>query len=93
MAIITVTGAAQFTAALSSARAGDTLRLNPGDYGALNLDGDRTPALKFAGDVTVTSAIRRRPGGGSPTSPSGRSTTSTSRTSTSPARAPPAATW
>ena len=57
MAIITVTGAAQFTAALSSARAGDTLRLNPGDYGALNLDGNRTPALKFAGDVTVTSAV------------------------------------
>ena len=44
MAIITVTGAAQFMAALNSARAGDTLRLNPGDYGTVDLDGDRTPA-------------------------------------------------
>ena len=36
--------------------AGDTLRLASGDYGAISLDGDRNTKLKFAGDVTVTSA-------------------------------------
>ena len=56
MAIINVSGAGELMAALNDARPGDTLRLASGDYGSLNLDGDRNPGLKFAGDVTITSA-------------------------------------
>ena len=56
MAIIDVAGADQLLSALSMAGAGDTLRLAAGDYGAIALDGDKNTKLKFAGDVTVTSA-------------------------------------
>ena len=61
MAIINVSGAAQLAAAINGAHAGDTLLLAPGDYGTLNLDGNRTPSLKFASDVTIASADPGRP--------------------------------
>jgi len=50
MTIVSVSGAAQLTAALNSARGGDTIQLASGDYGSLVLDG-RT----FSSDVTITS--------------------------------------
>jgi Ca2+-binding RTX toxin-like protein len=56
MAIINVSGAGQLLAALDDARPGDTLRLAAGNYGTVELDGTRNPGLRFAGDVTVTSA-------------------------------------
>ena len=56
MAIINVSGAGQLMAALDDARPGDTLRLAAGNYGTVELDGTRNPGLRFAGDVTVTSA-------------------------------------
>lgn len=61
MTIINVSGAGQFMAAIQSARAGDTLLLAPGNYGAVRLDGNANPNLKFAGDVTITSAVAASP--------------------------------
>ena len=51
MTLINVSGAGQFMAAIQSARAGDTLLLAPGNYGAVRLDGNASPNLKFAGGV------------------------------------------
>ncbi|HVH03087.1 MAG TPA: right-handed parallel beta-helix repeat-containing protein, partial [Amaricoccus sp.] len=61
MTLINVSGAGQFMAAIQSARAGDTLLLAPGNYGAVRLDGNASPNLKFAGDVTIASAVAGSP--------------------------------
>jgi nitrous oxidase accessory protein NosD len=51
---INVSGIAGFRAALVAAKPGDILRLAPGEYGDLALNGDDTPELKFSGKVTIT---------------------------------------
>ena len=55
MAIRTVSTAAQLTAALSAASAGDRILLNSGNYGAVELKN-----LGFAGTVTIASATPGR---------------------------------
>jgi hypothetical protein len=50
---INVAGIAEFQSALAVAKPGDILRLAPGDYGELALNGDDKPHLKFSGEVTI----------------------------------------
>ena len=51
MSVITVSNAAEFTAALKSAQDGDTISLNAGTYSGLDFN-----HVNFAGGVTITSA-------------------------------------
>jgi PKD domain/Right handed beta helix region len=51
---IDVANAVELEGALLAAKAGDILRLAPGSYGELILNGNQKPALKFSGPVTIT---------------------------------------
>lgn len=54
--IVNVANAAQFKKAIGALKAGDTLRLAPGNYGALTLNN-----VKMSGKVTIESANPARP--------------------------------
>ncbi|PZQ50825.1 MAG: hypothetical protein DI556_06835 [Rhodovulum sulfidophilum] len=58
MATISASDQAQLLTALSQAQSGDTIALAAGNYGTLSLDGTKyaTRYLKYAGEVTITSA-------------------------------------
>jgi nitrous oxidase accessory protein NosD len=58
MSVVSVSNQSQFLSALKVAKGGDTIRLNPGEYGTISLDGMRsaTKYLKYSSEVTVESA-------------------------------------
>ena len=57
MSVVTVSNQAQFLSALKSVKGGDTIQLNPGEYGTISLDGMKsaTKYLKYSSEVTVVS--------------------------------------
>lgn len=63
MATYNVSGQAQLSSALSSARSGDKIMLSGGNYGTLDLNGGRSAQsnLKFGGEVTIASASSSNP--------------------------------
>ena len=61
MAVFNVAGSTQLLTALSNARAGDTISLSSGNYGALKLNGLVQKFAKYAGEVTITSADSKKP--------------------------------
>ena len=58
MSVVNVSSKAELLSALASASGGDTIRLEPGRYGSIALDGTKaqTRYLKYAEDVTIVSA-------------------------------------
>ena len=56
MAVILVTSALQLSAALATVKAGDTIRLAPGNYGDVQIQ-----SKTFATEVTITSADPNQP--------------------------------
>ena len=53
---IQVSSSAQLMSALSTATGGETILLQPGNYGELSLYDKRDPFVKFADTVTIKSA-------------------------------------
>ena len=60
MAVFNVAGSTQLLTALSNARAGDTISLSSGNYGALKLN-ELVRSLPSSGEVTITSANSKKP--------------------------------
>lgn len=61
MAVFNVANAAQFKSALAQASGGDTIRLAPGNYGAVTMEAATQKNLKFGSTVTITSANSGQP--------------------------------